>query len=504
MKSADPGGSYSLSRRITTAAAWMVAFRWLDRLIGILSLAVLARLLSPADFGLVAYGTLVIGILELFTGLSTDSELIRHARADRSYYNAAWTMNVLRGVVMAALLLALIRPAVTFFHEPRLVAIMLSLSAIPLIQGFENVGIVDFRKQLEFDREFRFLLTSRIVGTVATIIFALLLHSYWALIVGTLFRAVFRIAWSYRVHPFRPRFALAGIRDIFRFTRWMMIQNLASGLNDRLPGIVIGREWGSSALAYFNVAKEISDLSATEIRAPIRRALYPGLARLAERPTHLGDVLISATGMLALLTLPIPLGIALVSDDLVPLFLGEQWQPAIALVQPLCIAASVAAVGTNSQLAYMALNRSHLAAVAVSLRALLVLVVLLLVGRSYGVVGVAYAIAAITCVMTALDYALAPRLLDIRVRRLLAVVWRPVAAAVAMAGAVWLLQLASVPAHDTAGHLWALIRATLLGAVVYTVCVVILWTLGGCRDGAEKWLIALVKEQHARLSRTTA
>jgi len=106
--------------------------------------------------------------------------------------------------------------------------------------------------------------------------------------------------------------------------------------------------------------------------------------------------------------------------------------------------------------------------------------------------------------MTALDYALAPRLLDIRVRRLLAVVWRPVAAAVAMAGAVWLLQLASVPAHDTAGHLWALIRATLLGAVVYTVCVVILWTLGGCRDGAEKWLIALVKEQHARLSRTTA
>ncbi len=275
-RSADDDGNDGLGRRVTTAAAWMVAFRWVDRLIGMLSVAILARLLAPEDFGIVGYAMLVIGILELFMGLATDVELIRHARVDRSYYNAAWTMNVLRGLVIATVLLALVQPAAEFFDEPRLGAIMLSFAAIPLIQGLENVGIVEFRKRLEFDREFRFLLTSRIVGTVVTIGLAFALRTYWALVAGTILRTAFRVALSYRVHPFRPRFEVARVPEIFRFSRWMMILNLAGGLGERLPGLVIGRELGSSALAYFNMGKEIASLSTTEVRAPIRRALYPG------------------------------------------------------------------------------------------------------------------------------------------------------------------------------------------------------------------------------------
>ena len=78
----------TLGRRVSVAAAWMVAFRWIDRLIGLVSIAVLARLLSPADFGIVGYAMLMFGLLELFTGISTDVELIRHKRADSSTITA--------------------------------------------------------------------------------------------------------------------------------------------------------------------------------------------------------------------------------------------------------------------------------------------------------------------------------------------------------------------------------------------------------------------------------
>jgi O-antigen/teichoic acid export membrane protein len=479
----------------------MVAFRWIDRLIGLLSVAILARLLIPEDFGIIGFAMLVIGLLDLVTGISTDAELIRHKLADRAYYNAAWTMNILRGLAVAALMIALMQPAVGFFGEPRLAAIMLALAAIPLIQGFENVGIVEFRKQLEFDREFRFLLATRLLGTLATLGLAFALRNYWALAVGSILRTVFRVALSYWVHPFRPGLNLARVPEIFLFSRWMMLQNLASGVYERLPGFVIGREWSSSALAFFNMGKEIADLSTTEIRAPIRRALYPGLAQITDRRERLGDVLVESTGMLALLTLPMPLGIALVANDLVPLFLGAQWQPMVSVLQPLCIAASFAALGTNSQLAYMALNRSHLAAVASLVRVLLLLLLLVIVAPSYGVVGVAYAVAGVSCAMVVSDYALSSRLLKIDARRFLAVVWRPVTASLAMCIAVWLFRAEFAPAYDLPGHAWSLARTVLLGAVVYVVCLLGLWTVGGRRDGAERRLIALVTNFRGRRAR---
>src|SRR6478672_1843954 len=133
----DRSNDADLGSRVAAAAGWMVGFRWIDRVIGLASVAILARILVPDDFGIVGYATLVAGILELFAGIATDAELIRHRHADRAYYNAAWTMNVLRGLAIGAFMAALAKPAGTFFHEPRLAAVMLVLASIPVIRAFE-------------------------------------------------------------------------------------------------------------------------------------------------------------------------------------------------------------------------------------------------------------------------------------------------------------------------------------------------------------------------------
>ncbi len=481
----------SLGHRVATAAGWMVAFRWIDRLIGLVSIAILARLLAPDDFGIVGYAMLVIGILEIFTGIATDAELIRHRHADATYYNAAWTMNVLRGLAIALLMIAAMHPAMVFFREPRLGAVMLALAAIPALRGFENVGIVEFRKHLRFDREFRYLLTTRMLGTIVTIALAFALRTYWALVAGTVLRTALGVALSYRFHPFRPRMNLARVPEIFRFSRWMMLQGLAAGVHERLPALIVGREWGSSALAFFNIGREIADLSATEIRAPIRRALYPGLAEIAERRHRLREVLVESTGMFALLTMPIPLGIALVAEDFVPLFLGLRWQPIVGVLQPLCIAASVSAIGTNSQLALMATNRSNLTAFA-ALARLIVLALFVMLGASHGVTGIAYAVATVNCVMLIADYTLSARVFDIAARRFVAVVGRPIAASLAMCAVVWLFRTGLGPAGDIAARVGSLTASALLGALVYIGVVLSLWIAAGRPDGAECRLLAIL------------
>src|SRR5262249_37335472 len=154
----------------------------------------------------------------------------------------------------------------------------------------------------------------------------------------------------------------------------------------------------------------------------------PGLAQLSDRHEHLGDALVESTGVLALVTIPIPLGIALVATDLVPLFLGAQWLPTIEILQPLCVAAAITGLGTTSRLAYLALGRSPLPAVAAVLRVLLLAALLAAVAPSYGVVGVAYAVAGVSAALVIFDYGLTSRFLRIRIRRFVAVVWRPVTA----------------------------------------------------------------------------
>jgi len=484
------GEDSNLGRRIVVGAGWMVAMRWIDRAVGLASVAVLARLLLPEHFGIVGYAMLVISLLELVSGMSIDDALIREREADRDYYSAAWTMNVLRGIVLAVLLLALARPAAEFFHDGAVEAVVFAVAAIPLLQGLENVGTIDFRKQLRFDLEFRFILLPRIVSTIVTIVLAFALRSYWALVAGQIVRVALKVAMSYWLHPFRARFTFARIPEIFRFSRWMILQNLVAGLNGKLPGFVIGHEMTSSALAYFNMGREISELSGTEIRAPIRRALYPGLAKIAGNRSHLGYALVESVSMMALVTLPIPLGTALVAGDLVPLFLGPQWQPVIGVLQILCIGAAINAIGTNSSLAYLILNRSHLTAAANVVRLILLAIAMIVLAPSYGLMGVAYAIAGVNAVMLVADYVLAPWRLGLEPTRFVAATWRPVVASLAMCVAVWLAQAAFPPATDFGGHAWSLARSVSVGAVTYAGCALALWFACGRPEGAERRLIS--------------
>ena len=120
------------------------------------------------------------------------------------------------------------------------------------------------------------------------------------------------------------------------------------------------------------------------------------------------------------------------------------------------------------------------------------------VSPSYGVVGVAYALAGVSAVLVVVDYLLTSRLLRIDVRRFLAVIWRPVTASIAMCAAVILLRAQFAPASDLPGHAWSLARSTVVGAAIYVMCVLGLWLGAGRRDGAERRILSLIPRARLR------
>ncbi len=139
-----------INKRIAIGAGWTIAVRWADRAVSLLSIAILARLLLPADFGFVGYAMVVLAILDQFFQFSFETILIRDQDETKSKYHTVWTLEILKGLILALLIVISAKYVAGFFREPDLDVILYWLAVIPLLRGLKNIGTVDFQKELDF------------------------------------------------------------------------------------------------------------------------------------------------------------------------------------------------------------------------------------------------------------------------------------------------------------------------------------------------------------------
>src|SRR6188768_753300 len=189
-----------MTQHIAAGALWMVLAKLLERSLGLISSLFLVRLLAPADFGIVAMAMSLIALLELFSAFGLDSVLIQNRAATDAHFHTAWTLNVIAACVAGVILAALAIPASLFYQEPRLVPVILVFALASAVQGLENIGVVMFRKDLQFDREFRYLLAKKLIGFAITVPLAFWLRDFWALVYGILISRFIIVAYSYMVH----------------------------------------------------------------------------------------------------------------------------------------------------------------------------------------------------------------------------------------------------------------------------------------------------------------
>jgi O-antigen/teichoic acid export membrane protein len=267
--------AHASGKQIAKGAAWLMGFKLLDKSIGLISTLVLVRVLTPSDFGLVAMAMAVVALLELMGAFGFDSALIQRQDTARSHFDTAWTFNVVFGVAIALLLVVMAVPAAAFYREPRLELMLPVLAIGAVVGGFENIGTVAFRKELNFRMEFIYLLIKRVAVFVVVVTLALTLRSFWALIFATIAGKVMAVGISYLLHPYRPRFSLAARGELFQFSKWLFISNLIQFLHSRSTDFILGRTVGSYGLGVYNLAAEISAMPSTELIAPLNRAVYP-------------------------------------------------------------------------------------------------------------------------------------------------------------------------------------------------------------------------------------
>lgn len=479
----------------------MVMFKLVQRVIGVASTLILARLLLPADFGLIAMAMSVFAVLEIMSAFSFDLALIQNQNAERRHYDTVWTFNVLFGLLNAVLMIALAIPAAAFFSEARVEWVMYALALCAVISGFDNVGVVAFQKDLELHKDFYFGVAKKLIGFIVTIGLAYWWRNYWALIAGMITARAVGLVLSYWVHPYRPRFSLAAAGELFHFSKWLLINNILIYVNHSGLNSVIGKVFGAHALGTYTVAYEISNLPTTELVWPISRAVFPGYSMLAGDIQALRKSFLQVIAVITLLTVPVGIGIGLVAEPLVRVLLGEKWLDAVALIQVLAVFGVVRTLMGPPGSVYVALGKPQLVAYLQVLHIAVAVAMLFWLLTSYGMTGVPWAILIASAVSMPASYAWVMRELELRFAELMNALWRPlVAAALMCVPVLWLQMEGRVPA--TIGHnLLQLLVLGLVGAFVYVVSLYALWRASDRPEGAETAIVNLVKSKWPLLRR---
>lgn len=478
--------SESLIARTARGAGWVMAWRFGMRILGLASTLVLVRLLAPADFGLIALASGFMQSVDGLMSLGTEEAVIREAAPDRAVYDTAFTLTALRGLIASVLVAVAAFPAAEFFGDPRLGPVLLVVALLPLLDGLSNIGAVDFRRNMTFHKEFALMVLPKLGGILVAILAAFLLRSYVAMLCGMLVNRSLRMAMTYVMHPFRPRFSLIAWRALVGYSVWTWLLSLATLLRDRSDSLFLGRMAGTATLGFYSVGAEIAALPMTELIEPLGRASFSGFAAARHEGGAAGEIFLRLIGLSALLALPVGLGLSAVAAPLTRLALGPGWEQAVPVLQVLAVAGTMLVFGHLSQhllSAHALLGR--LVGIVLAGAALRVVLLLALI-PGFGATGAAMAAAIAIGVEQGLMIATALRRFGIGFRGLLAQVWRPVLATGAMGVVLWGFGLGWAPGDG-------LVVGVVVGAGVFVVGLLGAWLLAGRPAGAEADLLGLVR-----------
>lgn len=483
----------SIAARTAIGATWVIVWRLATRSVGFVSTLVLARLLVPEDFGLVGLATAFAGAVEMFTWIGVQDLLVLRRDPSRTHYDTAFTMSALRGMFMALVLAALASPLAYFMGEPRLTELILVLAFSAALGGLENIGVVDFRRDMRFDREFRLQILPRLIATAVTLGCALAFRSYWALPAGLLCGRATRIAYSYMAHPYRPSLSLAHWRSFLGFSFWTWISAVANVVRERSDSIVVGRSLGVTQVGVYSLGLELAQMPVSELLDPLGRALFSGFAVNTRAGDGNRDAFLRVTGLIALVIMPISVGISAVAAPVVVLLFGPAWTGAVVVAQLLALAGMLRVFGHVSGVLLLATGEPKAQALVTGGGAVIRVALLLALVPIWGLVGAALAGLASVAIEEVLFAVVIRQRLGLRLRRMLAQVWRGLMSSLVMAALLGWLGLGWQRAEGSTTEIvidLALSIAT--GCVTYTLVVLAFWLAAGRPDGAEREVLGAI------------
>ena len=480
-----------LRQRLLAGSIWIIGAKVVTNALGLLSTLVLARLLRPADFGLVAIGVTLLGLVSSVTDIALTEALVQHKNPTPAHFHTAWTLNLLRASCVAALFASAAWPVERAWHDPRIADVMLTLAVGVVVNGLENPRAIMMTRSLVFWQQFMLQVTNRLVALVVAVAIAVIARSYWALLLGTLAGQTVAVAVSYTVLPFRPRLRLTHTKELLGFSLWLTGCQIVNTINWRLDALLIGTWSTRAALGFYTVGDNLASLPTREATAPLTGTLFPAFATFAGDRVRLAAAYLRAQGVVALIACPIGIGVASIASPLVAVCLGPHWAPVTLVIAVLAPMAALMSLGNIAQPLALAVGETALL-FRRDLQSLLLRAPCIVAGMAIdGFRGIVYARLATGAAGILLNMAVVRRVTGLSFAGQVLPNARVLAASAVMAVAIAAIGRVGPAGQTFADDIVRIAAATITGAISYGGALLLLWRLVGRPDGAEREMVGL-------------
>ncbi len=479
----------SLSRRSVEGTAILIGTRFLVRMIGFISVSITARLLTPEDFGLVGAASLVLVLFEVLNQIGLREYIIRTQKIDIDELHTLWTLRLIISTGIAAVIYLTAPWAALLLQEERLVEVLQVLCVVSVLGALRSPATEFFNRDLQYGKDLVLKSADKIVAVTVTIGCAYYFRTYWALVWGQLAGASFAIISSQVARSFRPKLTFAKAANVRSFAFWTFVVGLNSYGIRHVDEWIAKRSSDSAGFGAYHISRDLCRLFVAELIAPAGQVFFPGAAKVQADPVKLSEVVSRFAGAAFIASFAVAAGISSVSEELVYLLLGYQWEQAIQYMPYVAFATAAVVLGDLFSGLYVIADRQQ-----VSARFRTGRLGLILIGSGVAayffkdLLAIAMALAAMSVLSVAIELAWLFAKSRFNVS-LLGIVWRPAIAASVMFAAVDAVGLSAD---------WSLVivaaAKVFTGAAVYCLTLFLLWRLSGTPEGGETEFLNRIRE----------
>ena len=322
------------SLRVLKSAGLLLGMQLVQRGLGIISTLILARLLLPEHFGVVALVVIALQFFELLVEIGNRQYIIQKNNVTDADLNTAWSMDIVIKSTMFVLILFLAPFLADFFETPELTT-ALAVAAITLpLRALKSPGMMLLAREINYRPIFQLTLWQKGLSFIVVVTWAFTSPSHWAIISGTLVSGVVFTIGSYRVHTFRPRWTLVHFRQQWQFSQWLLLRGIVGFTRSQIDNLMVSRLFGTAQLGGYNLVREVSLLPALSAIIPMSEPLLAAISESKSNPQALAyRIRLSLALMITVLT-PITAFIMLYPELIIRVLLGPDWSEFAPLLEP--------------------------------------------------------------------------------------------------------------------------------------------------------------------------
>ena len=463
------GAARSLREQAASGAKWTFGAGALTALAQFIQIAVVAQFLDPSDLGLAAIVTVVVGFAYAFTDMGLSNAIISKQASGPQLSSLYW-LNIIAGVVLAAVVLAVSPVLADLYGEPELGSLLpiasLAFLITPLGQQFQAL----LQKDLEFAPIAIADGSAAVIGASVAVSLAASGAGagslVWGLVALATVRAMVLAIRGWTIWRPRFRFRRSDLRGYLGFGLFQMGERSVNYLAANVDYLLIGYFLGPGPLGAYTLAYQITARPQAQINPVLTRVAFPVFARRQEDDAALRRGYIELTRTLSLINFPFLVGVAVVAPDLVPAVFGDRWSEAVPVIQILAVLGALKSLGAPTSAVYLAKRRPDIG-FAVNVLLLIAVIALIRLGVEAGIEGAAWGHVAAVMLVSGVNRSVMKLLIGLGFLELFAALRRPVLMAVAMGLTV--LALSPVIHELVPGGLAALVVEIVAGIAAYGV-----------------------------------